>query len=155
MSNQQGELRWLDSVTKLLDNRFRIPGTEIRFGLDFLIGLIPGIGDILTLSISGLLVTVMARKGASGIVMVKMIGNIVLDALVGAIPILGDLFDLQYRANRRNLDLLQEHYQEGEHQGSAWPVVIIMLLLILAIVIGTAYLVWWVLAWSWGMLFNG
>ena len=146
------ELKWLDGATKLLDNRFRIPGTDIRFGFDFLIGLVPGIGDIISLSISGLLVTVMARKGASGMVIIKMLWNIILDALVGTVPILGDIFDLAYRANRRNLNLLKEHYGEGEHEGSAWPVVIIILILILLLIIAATYAVWWVLAQSYSIL---
>ncbi|MEL7248471.1 MAG: DUF4112 domain-containing protein [Bacteroidota bacterium] len=146
------ELKWLDGATQLLDNRFRIPGTDIRFGFDFLIGLMPGIGDIISLSISGLLVTVMARKGASGMVILKMLWNILLDAIVGTVPILGDIFDLAYRANRRNLALLQEHYVEGEHEGSAWPVVIIILVLILMVIFAATYAVWWVLAQSYSIL---
>lgn len=146
------ELKWLDTATALLDNRFRIPGTEIRFGFDSLIGLIPGVGDIATLSISGLLVAAMARKGASGMVLVKMVWNIIIDSVIGAVPILGDIFDFTYRSNRRNLDLLKEHYREGEHQGSAWPVVILILFVILGVVIGTTYLIWQVLSWSYGLI---
>jgi hypothetical protein len=149
---QAPEFKWLDTATKLLDNQFRIPGTDIRFGFDSLIGLIPGIGDIATLSISGVLVTVMARKGASGMVLVKMIWNIVIDSVIGTIPILGDIFDFAFRSNRRNLELLKEHYHEGEHQGSAWPVVFLILLVILGVVIGTTYLIWQVLSWSYGMM---
>lgn len=150
--DEKPELKWLDTATKLLDNRFRIPGTEIRFGFDFLIGLIPGVGDIATLGISGILVSVMARKGASGMVIVKMLWNIMIDAVIGAIPILGDLFDLSYRANRRNLHLLKEHYQEGEHQGSAWPVVIVVIILVFAIIFAVTYLIWWLLGAFWTML---
>ena len=146
------ELKWLDTATRLLDNRFRIPGTDIRFGLDFLIGLMPGIGDIASLSISGLLVTVMARKGASGMVILKMLWNILIDAIVGTVPILADIFDLAYRANRRNLELLQEHYVEGEHDGSAWPVVIFILLIVLGLIVAATYAVWWVLAESYAIL---
>ena len=146
------ELKWLDTATQLLDNRFRIPGTDIRFGLDFLIGLMPGVGDIFSLGISGLLVVVMARKGASGMVMVKMIWNILVDAIAGTVPILGDIFDLSFRANRRNLDLLQEHYVEGEHVGSAWPVVIIILIIIFGVIFAATYAVWWVLAQSYAIL---
>ena len=146
------ELKWLDTATQLLDNRFRIPGTDIRFGLDFLIGLMPGVGDIFSLGISGLLVVVMARKGASGMVIVKMIWNILVDAIAGTVPILGDIFDLSFRANRRNLDLLQEHYVEGEHDGSAWPVVIIILIIIFGVIFAATYAVWWVLAQSYAIL---
>lgn len=152
MQETPQELSWLDGVTRLLDNRFRIPGTDIRFGFDVLIGLIPGIGDVVSLSISGLLVIVMARKGASGMVVVKMIFNILLDAILGTVPVLGDIFDLSYRANRRNLHLLQEHYAKGEHQGSAWPVVIAILLLVLISIIAASYAIWWVLSVSWNYL---
>ncbi|RME96878.1 MAG: DUF4112 domain-containing protein [Bacteroidetes bacterium] len=152
MEETSQELAWLDRVTRFMDNRFRIPGTDIRFGLDFLVGLIPGVGDIVSLSISALLVAVMARKGASGMVVVKMIGNIIFDAIVGAVPVLGDLFDLGYKANRRNLHLLQEHYREGAHQGSAWPVVIAILVLLLVLIVAISYAIWWVLRTSWGLM---
>lgn len=118
------EFKYLDSMSDLLDSRFRIPGTSIRFGLDFLVGLVPYAGDLVTFAFSGLLVVSMARNGASGMVLVKMLGNILLDTLVGSIPILGDLFDLGFKANRRNYNLLREHYQEGKHGGSALHVVL-------------------------------
>ncbi len=117
------EFQYLDSISDLLDSRFRIPGTNIRFGLDFLVGLVPFAGDILTFTFSGLLVIAMARNGASGMVVVKMLGNVLLDTLVGSIPLFGDLFDLSFKANRRNYRLLQEHYQAGKHKGSAIPVI--------------------------------
>ena len=81
-----------------------------------------------------------------------MAGCILLDAVVVTVPVLGDTFDLAYRANRRNLHLLQEHYVEGEHQGSAWPVVIIILLIILALIFAATYAIWWVLAESYSIL---
>ena len=149
---EKPELKWLDTATQLLDNRFRIPGTEIRFGFDFLIGLIPGVGDVISLGISGMLVSVMARKGASGMVIVKMLWNIFLDAVIGAVPIIGDLFDLSYRANRRNLELLKEHYDEGEHQGSATFVVIMVLLFVIGIFISAIYLIGWILGTFWAFL---
>lgn len=148
----QPELKWLDTTTKLLDNQFRIPGTEVRFGFDFIIGLIPGVGDVVSLSISGVLVSAMARKGVSGMVIVKMLWNILLDAVIGSIPIIGDLFDLSYRANRRNLALLKEHYEEGAHQGSATFVVIVVLLFVIGIIIAAIYLIGWILGIFWAML---
>ena len=146
------ELKWLDTTTKLLDNQFRIPGTEVRFGFDFIIGLIPGVGDVVSLGISGVLVSVMARKGASGMVIVKMLWNILLDAVIGSIPFIGDLFDLSYRANRRNLALLQEHYEKGEHQGSATLVVILVLLFVVGIIIAAIYLIGWILGTFWALI---
>jgi Domain of unknown function (DUF4112) len=127
------EFKYLDSMSDLLDSRFRIPGTDIRFGLDFLVGLVPYAGDLVTFGFSGLLVVSMARHGASGMVVVKMLGNILLDTLVGSIPVLGDLFDLGFKANRRNYKLLQEHYKEGKHGGSATPIVLAVIFSLLLI----------------------
>ena len=144
---KQSALRHLDTAAALLDDRFRIPGTNIRFGLDFLIGLVPVAGDVVSFGLSGLLVIAMARHGASGMVVVKMLGNILLDAVVGSIPLFGDLFDLTYRANRRNLNLLREHYAEGRHRGSAWPIVIgvaFILFLLLALLV---YGLWEAISW--------
>lgn len=136
------DLEWIDTISDLLDSRYRIPGTNIRFGADFLLGLIPVAGDAITLGISGVLVLVMARKGASGMVLFKMIGNMVLDAVVGAIPLLGDLFDLGYKANRRNLHLMEEHYREGKHQGSAWGPVILIVLVLLSLLVLSIFVIW-------------
>ena len=143
----QQELAWIDSAASFLDNRFRIPGTNIRFGVDFLIGLVPYIGDVVSFAISGLLVMVMARKGASGMALVKMVGNVWVDGAIGAIPLLGDRFDLRYRANLRNLQLLKEHYAEGKHQGSAWPVVFLILLSLFALIALSVWVVWKALYW--------
>ncbi len=118
------QLRWVDGFSRLLDTKFRIPGTDIRFGADFLLGLIPGAGDIISLGMSGVLVATMAKNGASPMLAAKMLFNVALDALVGTIPVLGNIFDLFYKANYRNAVLMREYYAEGQHQGSVWPVVI-------------------------------
>ena len=143
------DLLWLDSASSFLDNRFKIPGTNIRFGADFLIGLIPYAGDVISFSISGLLVMVMARKGASGKVLLKMLGNIWMDGVIGTIPILGDIFDLRFRANRRNLNLLQEHYKEGKHEGSVWGILLFVLISLLVLIILSIVIVWKVFGWVW------
>lgn len=146
------ELRWLDGAANLLDNRFRIPGTDIRFGLDFLIGLVPYAGDIFSFSLSALLVIVMARRGAGGMALFLMAGNIFVDALAGTVPVLGDIFDLKYKANVRNLRLLQEHYREGKHTGSAWGPVLLILAIIFALSILLVYLSWQLFSWVWGFI---
>lgn len=144
---------WLDTLSSLMDSRFRVPGTSIRFGLDFIIGLFPGVGDFAGLAISGILVIGMARHGASGRVVAKMLGNILLDALAGLIPILGDLFDLSFKANRRNIALLREHYQEGRHQGNAWGVLIGAALLVLLALSAFAWLAIWAVSSVLGYMF--
>ncbi|MEL6945894.1 MAG: DUF4112 domain-containing protein, partial [Bacteroidota bacterium] len=97
---EEEDFQWLDQVSDLLDARFRIPFTDIRFGADFIIGLIPYAGDFLSFGISGSLVVAMAMHGVSAGVLLKMLWNIALDALVGSIPILGDIFDWHDKLNQ-------------------------------------------------------
>jgi len=139
----------LDTVSTFLDNQFRIPGTETRFGLDFIIGLVPGAGDIASLGISSVLVLTMVRYGASGRVILQMLWNIFLDTTVGAIPILGDIFDLYFKSNRRNFELLKQHYGDGAYQGNGLWIVFMVLILLIALFIGMIYLVAKVVAFSW------
>jgi len=146
-------LVWIERLAALMDNRFRIPGTRIRFGLDFIIGLFPYLGDIATFGISGILLIMMARYGASGMVVVRMLGNILLDTIVGLVPFLGDLFDLKFKSNIRNVRLLKEHYVEGKHQGSAWGVVFLILLVLFGLLVFVIWVSWKVMAWFWEMMF--
>lgn len=143
------KIKWLDTVSSFLDNQFRIPGTETRFGLDFIIGLIPGAGDIASLGISSVLVLTMVRYGASGRVILQMLWNIFLDTTVGAIPILGDIFDLYYKSNRRNFELLKTYYSEDAYQGNGLWIVLMVLALLIAMFIGMIILVAKVVAFSW------
>ena len=117
MTNEQNQR--IERYSDLLDTKFRIPFTNIRFGFDFLIGLIPGLGDILSFTLSGGLLLMMIRKGASGKALALMLVNIILDATLGSIPLIGDIFDLFFKANKRNLDLFQAHFQEGAVSGLA------------------------------------
>ena len=126
--NASRELRGLNTLAKLMDAQFRIPGTDIRFGFDGIIGLIPGVGDFVGFLISGYIVSLAINKGASGSVLARMLLNICIDALVGAVPILGDIFDVAFKANQRNVNLLKQHYGEGRHQGSARTVLVPVLI---------------------------
>jgi hypothetical protein len=133
-------LKNIDTLARMMDSQFRIPGTNIRFGFDALIGLIPGIGDLSTFAVSGYMIMIMAKNGASGYVLARMITNILVDTIVGAIPLLGDLFDVAFKANMRNMRLMQQYYQEGRHRGSAWKVIIPILLIVFLIIIGIIWL---------------
>ena len=105
----RAEIARLDRLADLLDSRFRIPGTGFRFGLDGLIGLVPGIGDFLGMVI-GLAVLVEARRlRVPWVVLGRMAFNLWLDGVLGSIPVLGDAWDFWFKANRRNLRLLQQH----------------------------------------------
>lgn len=135
-------LREVAYLAKLMDSRFRIPGTNWRFGLDGIIGLIPGAGDLSTFAVSSYMLWIMARNGASGYVLARMVLNVIIDAIIGSIPLIGDLFDFVFKANTRNLKLMQEHYEEGRHKGGAWKVIVpvlIVLFLVIAAIIWLAY----------------
>lgn len=111
-------LRWVTRVAYLLDSQFRLPGTRFRFGLDPVLGLLPIVGDLSTTVVSVALLLTMMRHGASGAVVVRMALNILLDTLLGAIPVVGNVFDFAYKSNERNVALLRRHYAEGRHSGS-------------------------------------
>lgn len=145
--NKAPELKNLKVLAKLMDSQFRVPGTDVKFGLDALIGLIPGAGDFVTFLVSGYMVTILANNGASGFVLARMVLNIVIDSLVGSIPILGDIFDVAFKANQRNLALMQQHYVEGRHRGGAWKVVVPVLLLLLVVIGGLAWLAYKLFVW--------
>lgn len=149
LSSINEDIKWIDVVTDWMDNKIKVPGTNIRFGLDFLIGLVPYVGDIASFGISGLLLMGMARHGASGVLIMKMIGNVFLDVTIGSIPILGDLFDLQYKANWRNLKLFEEFYEEGEHQGSGWWVILLLVVVFTALFFLLIYGIWRLLGGIW------
>lgn len=131
-----------ERIARLLDSKFEIPGTGIRFGLDPLLSLIPLLGDLITLVISAMLIQTMQKHGASRKVVVKMLINAGLDTVIGAIPLVGTVFDVFYRANDRNVRLLREHYYEGKHQGSGTGLLILILLIIVAIIAVVVYGMW-------------
>jgi hypothetical protein len=135
-------LKGIDYIARWMDTRFRIPGTNFRFGLDGLLGLIPGVGDLSTFAVSGYLVLLMAKNGASGYVLARMIFNIVIDAALGTIPVIGDLFDFVHKANVKNIRLAQRYYQEGRYRGSAWRVVIPVLIVLGLILAGIIWLLY-------------
>lgn len=128
------QLQKIAKFTKLMDSQFRLPGTKYTFGIDPIIGLIPGLGDIIDYAISAYLLIAMVQNGGSGKSIAKMILNITIDGIIGLIPFLGRIFDFFYKANQRNLILAVEHFEEGKHQGSAWPIVL-PILLVLAIIV--------------------
>jgi Domain of unknown function (DUF4112) len=145
--DQDDRLRWVERISHLLDSQFRVPGTTWRFGLDPLMGLIPVVGGLPSLAVSGVLILTMLRHGASGQLVVRMVLNILLDALIGAIPVVGNLFDFAYKANNRNVELLRRHYQEGRYRGSGKGLVLLIVLGLLLLATGLVWGGW--LLWQW------
>ena len=103
----RGRIDDLDEVADWLDSRYRIPGTSIRFGWDSILGLIPGIGDTAALIPAVWLIISGYNRGAETGTLVRMSVNTALDYFIGGIPVIGDIFDLFFKANRRNIALLK------------------------------------------------
>jgi len=117
--SRQERIARIDALATLMDTAFVIPGTEIRFGLDALIGLVPGIGDAITTVMSLFIVSEARALGAPRTLIARMLANVALDGVVGAVPLAGDMFDVAFRANRRNMALLRAHLDKTE--GRAAP----------------------------------
>jgi hypothetical protein len=103
-------------IATWLDNAVRIPGTGVRVGIDPLLGLAPGLGDTVSALLSGWIVVRAAGLGASPATLARMTGNILVDALVGAVPVLGDIFDFGFKANQRNLVLLESQLADPDRR---------------------------------------
>jgi len=101
----------LRTVATVMDTAIAIPGTNIRFGADSLLGLVPGIGDFAGALVGLAIVNEARRLGAPRHKMAKMIANIGVDTLVGAIPLLGDVFDVYFKSHRRNVQLILDHFE--------------------------------------------
>ena len=104
-------LRRLEALAKLMDTAFVVPGTNVRFGLDGVIGLVPGIGDVVSGLVSSYLIWEARRLGVSKWVLGRMMANTLLDTTIGAIPLAGDFFDVMFRANVKNMALLRRHLE--------------------------------------------
>jgi hypothetical protein len=122
ITNDQATLQRLQHLAHLLDNAFKIPGINYTVGWDAIIGLVPGIGDAITVLPSGYIVYEAYRLGASKATLARMIANVILEVTVGSIPILGDIFDATWKANARNLYLLeQDLVRNSANQGNVAP----------------------------------
>ena len=134
----------LDYIAALLDDMFRIPGTNIRFGLDALIGWIPGIGDALTGVASFLIVFASWRRGVAMVTLARMIANVLLETVIGAIPVAGDIFHIVWKANRRNYRLLmREKMEPGVNTRRDWMFLLLIFSMVIAVVaIPIGILIW-------------
>lgn len=115
---KRGQRDDIDKLAKLLDTQFRLPGTGFRFGLDTVIGLVPGVGDALTGGLGLYIVHRARQEGAPGHLVLRMVGNLLVDTVLGSIPLVGDIFDFAFKANRKNAQLLQRHFDKREAASS-------------------------------------
>ncbi len=109
--SREERLARLETLANLMDAAIVIPGTNIRVGLDALIGLFPGIGDLASACVSGFIIVEARRLGAPRWLVARMMGNVAIDTVGGAVPLVGDLFDVAFRANLKNTQLLRRHFE--------------------------------------------
>ncbi len=137
-------LRGARALARLLDTAFRVPGLGVRFGLDGLLGLIPGAGDAVGLVLSSYILLVGVRLRAPAPVLFRMLLNIGVDALIGTIPLIGDAFDIGWKANARNVALLERWLERPERTHAASRATIAAVLISAAVLLAgvSALLVW-------------
>jgi hypothetical protein len=133
-------------LSHLLDDSLRVPGTGFRFGVDALIGLVPGVGDLTGAALSAYVLAQAGRLGAPKATLLRMAGNVALEAVVGAVPFVGDLFDAGWKANLRNLRLLEAHLANpagAERASRGWlvSVLVVVVLLLLASAAAAAWII--------------
>ena len=150
---QSERLKWVNSMARLMDDQFVLPGTKFRFGLDPLLGLLPVAGDLASFAMSASIVLTIARYGASGKVVALMLVNLALDAIIGSIPVLGTIFDFAYKANDRNVKLLHRHYEEGKYQGSGKNIIVAAAVGVLLIFLLLLWAMWELLEWLYQLIF--
>jgi len=138
----------LDLLAHLLDDWFRIPGTSIRFGLDGLIGLVPWLGDVLAGLASSILIIAAWFRGVPYVTIARMVVNLGIDVVVGSIPLLGDMFDIAWKANRRNYKLMTRHLQQPHrHTWKDWVFMLLLALCVILIFIMPLVLLIWFAEW--------
>lgn len=107
-------LNRIRKLSRLMDTAIRVPGTKFRIGLDPILGLVPGAGDLISTAFSAYIIYLATRLGIPGKDLRKMLFNIGLEGVVGTVPLVGDLFDAYYKSNIRNLAILEQHLQVVE-----------------------------------------
>jgi hypothetical protein len=134
----------LDHLSHLLDDCFRVPGTSIRFGIDGIIGLVPGLGDVLAGLASLLIIVAAWFRGVPAITLTRMVANVGIGVLVGAVPFFGDMFDIFWKANRRNYKLLTRHIAEPHrHTWRDWAFLMLLGVVVVSIFMTPLLVVAW------------
>ncbi|MEI4194720.1 DUF4112 domain-containing protein [Roseovarius sp. E0-M6] len=119
--DERREVERLERIARRMDRAFRFPFTDIRFGWDSILGLVPGIGDTLTVAPAIYIVHGAWRLGASTPLLLRMSGNIAIDWIVGLVPVVGDILDVGLKANSRNVALLRARMERAAHDAPPLP----------------------------------
>lgn len=150
-ADYQRSLAEIERLSTWLDSKFRIPGTNIRFGADALAGIIPGLGDTAGLAASAYVIARAARLGARRWTLARMVGLAVIDALFGLLPVAGTVFDVAFKANQRNVALLRRHVDDPDATAvsarrSVIGVAVAIAVVMFLVVVGVVALLYW--AWT-------
>ena len=136
----------LDILSHILDDFIQIPGTSIRFGLDGIVGFIPGVGDAIGGIASCIIIVAAWVRGVPSPVLARMVANVVIEVVVGSVPVMGDVFDIAWRANRRNYALLTGcKFEPRKHTRQSWFFLGALCAFLMALVIVPTLLVAWLL----------
>lgn len=148
-------VRRLRQLSNLLDNAIPIPGTSYRIGIDPIIGLLPGGGDFVGTALSAYIVVEAARMGVPRTMLVEMVRNIILDTLGGTVPVLGDLVDVAWKANVKNINLLEDHLNIRNHQVRKkvdWLFLGLLLGILFLVVAAVGFISFMLLSWLFGLI---
>jgi hypothetical protein len=152
--NETDAVRLAKFLAELLDQRFTIPGTSIRIGLDPIISLIPGIGDLIANLTGSVILVIAAQLGIPKVVLVRMGINIAMNTIIGAIPIFGDIISIWFRSNVRNVELLQRSLRRGTKRATVndWLFVIALIVGLLVLLVGIVFAAVWLFKQLWNVL---
>jgi hypothetical protein len=154
-TRRESTIARLRSLTHLLDNALPIPGTKHRIGIDPIIGLLPGGGDIAMSLVSVYIVVEAARLGLPRASLARMMWNLILDALLGAVPMAGDFVDLAWKANSKNLALIEAHLAQSRTQEKAdYLFVVLLIVVFLSIVVAISSLTIFLIGAIWNAIFS-
>ena len=140
----------LRALAVLLDEAFTVPGTGIRFGIDGLIGLVPGLGDLVVGLLSLAIPVAAWVRGAPYVTLALMAANLAIDVAIGAIPVLGDAFDIAWKPNRRNYRLLMRHIDAPRRHGwRDWAFLLLLAAALGAVMVAPVAVTVWLVHWLW------
>lgn len=141
----------LDQLSRWMDGLFRIPGVGWRFGLDAIVGLIPGVGDTATSLVSFYILAAGVRHGVPKITLLRMAFNIAIDYLIGSVPLIGDLFDFAWKSNQMNVELIRRRATVAPAEAQRgrlgdWLFLGVIILVLLLLLVGSITVAWWILS---------
>ena len=149
--------RSLEQLSRWMDGLFRVPGTGWRFGLDALVGLIPGVGDLATTAVSIYVLASGVRYRVPKVTLLRMAANVAVDYVLGSVPLVGDFFDAFWKSNQMNVELLRKRAtvapgEEAKGRTSDWLFLGLIVVVLLALLVGSLAVAFWLLSLLFGRI---